>query len=68
MDDLIEALTIFRKYGNPDSPTHCTHDRLTVTIDPAVVSAEDIARLDELDFHTDGDTENGFYSFRFGSA
>jgi hypothetical protein len=68
VDDLIEALTIFRKYGNPSSPTHCEHDKLIVTIDPSMVSTEDIARLHDLGFLTDDDTENGFYSFRFGSA
>lgn len=65
MDDLIEALTILRKYGNPYSPTHCEHDELTICIDPETVAADDITRLDQLGvFISDG----AFMSFRFGSA
>ena len=63
--DLIEALTIFLKYDNPHSPTHCEHDELMVCINPAKVSAEDKARLEELGFHANDDDE---HSFRFGSA
>jgi len=66
MDDLINALTIFRKYANPASPTHCEHDTLYVMISPAEVSAEDRATLAELGFHAG--EELSFYSFRFGSA
>lgn len=66
MDDLIEALTIFRKYGNPAYPTHCSHDMLTVMINPADVSADDMTELDRLGFHPD--TDGCFYSMRFGSA
>jgi hypothetical protein len=66
MDDLIKALTIFRKYGNPDSPTHCEHDTLTVMIDPADVTPTDRGALAAFGFHP-GD-EGTFYSFRFGSA
>lgn len=65
MDDLIAALTIFRKYGNPRNPTHCEHDELTVCIEPSAVSDEDRAALEKLSFHANRD---GFYSFRFGSA
>jgi hypothetical protein len=66
MDDLIAALTIFRKYGNPYSPTHCEHDVMTVCIDPEDVSVEDIDALGKLGFRPDGD---GFFkSSRFGSA
>jgi hypothetical protein len=69
MNDLIEALQIFAKYGNPYSPTHCEHDVLTIMIDPAVVSAEDKARLNELDFAPYGEYgDDVFTSFRFGSA
>lgn len=67
MDDLIEALTILRKYGNPDYPTNCEHDELTVTIAPRLVSEEDKQRLGELDFLPDQYGE-GFKSFRFGSC
>lgn len=67
MGKLIEALQIFLKYGNPDYPTHCEHDQLTVLIGPDVVSESDTAKLSELGFHAD--PENGyFYSFRYGSA
>lgn len=66
MDDLIEALGIFRKYGNPRCPTHCEHDELWVCgIDPADVSDQDTVKLDELGFFVDDD---GFKSFRFGSC
>lgn len=66
MDKLIEALTIFLKYGNPSYPTHCEHDELMVMIDPALVSAEDKALLDGLGFIPND--EGYFTSFRFGSA
>ncbi len=66
MDDLIAALTIFRKYGNPTFPTNCTHDTLGVMIFASEVSQEDLVALAGLDFHPD---EFGtFYSHRFGSA
>jgi len=70
MKDLIEALTIFLKYGNPRNPTHCEHDVLTVCgIDPKKVSAEDTKRLDKLGFFlSDEDGDPCFQSFRFGSA
>lgn len=67
MSDLIEALTIFLKYGNPHNPTHCEHDEMTVCIDPSGVSAEDLARLEALSFRP-REREQCFYSFRFGSA
>lgn len=66
MDDLIKALQILRKYGNPEYPTNCCHDELTVCIDPALVSAEDMAALDELGFIPTDD--GAFHSFRFGSC
>lgn len=65
MSDLIEALQILLKYGNPHAPTHCEHDVLLVCIDPIKVSEEDIKRLSELSFKPD---ESGFASYRFGSA
>lgn len=68
MKDLIEALTILLKYGNPTYPTHCEHDELTICgIDPAGVSDEDKKRLDALGFFVSEDDEC-FKSFRFGSA
>ncbi len=69
MRDLIEALTIFTKYGDPACPTHCEHDVLTVMIDPALVSREDKARLKELGFTEGSEFSDGvFSSWRFGSA
>ena len=66
MKDLIEALTIFSKYGNPYCPTHCEHDKLYVMIEYNDVSEEDRKRLKQLCFDKD---ENGtFSSYRFGSA
>lgn len=39
MSDLIEALQILLKYGNPKKPTHCEHDILIIGgIDSLVVS------------------------------
>lgn len=69
MDDLIEALTILRKYSDTKWPTHCQHDVLTVCVDPDTVSGEDKAWLEELGFHVgDASGEMGFDSFRFGSC
>lgn len=68
MSKLIEALTIFLKYGDPQWPTHCEHDVLTICgIDPADVSDEDKAKLDELGFFV-GDEYEQFQSYRYGSA
>lgn len=67
-DGLIEALQIFRKYGNPPYPTHCDHDTLYVLIDPEIVSNEDEERLDELGFIPSDDPPCCFHSFRYGSA
>jgi hypothetical protein len=70
MKDLIAALQIFLKYGDPHSPTHCEHDTLTICgIDPADVSDEDKAELDRLGFFvSDEYGDEHFMSFRFGSA
>lgn len=65
MEDLITALTIFLKYGNPYSPTNCNHDELWVDVDPEIVSADDIKELEELGFIPD---DEGFISYRFGSC
>lgn len=66
MDNLIECLQIFRKYGNPTYPFNCNHDELWVNIDPELVSDEDKKKLDELGgfFEDDG----GFLSYDFGSC
>jgi hypothetical protein len=67
MQDLIAALTIFSKYGNPRRPTHCEHDIMYVCIKSESVSDEDKAALHKLGFFTDEDT-GMFTSFRYGSA
>jgi hypothetical protein len=66
MKELIEAFTIFAKYTDARC-TGCEHDTLYVYVNPAEVSAADIARLDELGFHACAEDEN-FYSYRYGSA
>lgn len=70
MKDLVEALQILLKYGDPRNPTHCEHDVLMVVgIDPADVSDEDKDRLDALGFFiSDEYGEPMFQSFRYGSA
>ena len=65
MSDLIEALQIFLKYGDPKYPTCCQHDILQVMIDVNLVSDEDKARLKELSFNI---FDGYFTSYRFGSA
>ena len=80
MEDLIKALQILLKYGNPKYPTHCEHDELNICgIDPELISEEDKKTLEELGFliNIEGvyDEENDFtpdeskiFSFRYGSA
>lgn len=68
MEDLIKALQIFLKYGNPAFPTHCEHDVMIICIDPDDVSKEDIAELDELGFIVSEEYDSYFCSYRFGSA
>ena len=70
MKDLIRALQILAEYGNPDNPTHCEHDKLTICgIDPADVSEADVQELDDLGFFISDDYgEDAFHSFRYGSA
>lgn len=65
MEDLIKALQILLKYGNPKYPTHCEHDCLFVGINPSIVSESDIIELDKLGF-CEGD--GGFNSYRYGSC
>jgi len=68
MEQLIKALQIFLKYGNPDYPTHCEHDMLYICgIDPADVSDEDKKELNRLGFFV-SEEDSGFESFRYGSA
>ncbi len=65
MEDLIKALTIFLKYGNPEYPTHCEHDVMYVDVDYDLVSDEDKVILKGLGFVEDED-DNKFKSYRFG--
>lgn len=68
MKDLIKALKIFLKYGNPDWPTHCEHDVMfIVDIQKKDVSKKDRKKLKKLGFHWDKDEET-YYSYKFGSA
>ncbi len=68
MSDLIEALQIFLKYANPEWPTNCAHDVLSIMeVTLEQVTKEDVERLEELGFSWDED-EGVFQSFRFGSA
>ncbi len=71
MNDLIEALQIFSKYGNSTFPTHCEHDVLFISpeISPILVSDEDINKLEELGFFVSVEYgEELFKSYRFGSC
>lgn len=70
MSDLIKALQILLKYGNPRHPTHCEHDVLIICgIDSSEVSEEDKLELEELGFHeTEEYGENQFCSYKYGSA
>ena len=67
MEDLIKALQIFLKYGNPKYPTHCEHDVMTVAVNPAIVTLEDQQALDALGFFA-ADEDGCFQSFKFGSC
>lgn len=80
MKDLIKALQIFLKYGNPNYPTHCIHDELIIHgIDMYKISIEDLQELRELGFEFDFegvyDEGNEFtpdhdkiYSYKYGSC
>jgi len=69
MEDLIKALQIFLKYGNPNNPFHCEHDYLYVDISVDLVSEEDLKALDELGFFPDSEYDSdGFGSFKYGSC
>ena len=66
-DEIVAAIRIFQRYGNPDRPFHCAHDILMVCISPNEVSEEDKEELDSLGFYPDFEND-GFHSFRYGSA
>jgi hypothetical protein len=68
MEDLIKALQILLKYGNPKYPTVCEHDILYIVgIDLKKISIEDINELENLGFNINIE-ESEIYSFKFGSA
>ena len=68
MEDLIKALQIFLKYGNPRNPTNCSHDEMAIMdIHKSQVSEADVLELDRLGFIWD-EAEEYFLSFRYGSA
>jgi hypothetical protein len=70
LQDLIEALTILKKYGDARAPTHCEHDVFRVSgicVAEDAVAADDAKRLNELGFHWDDDFLC-WYSYRFGSC
>ena len=68
MEDLIKALQILLKYGNPKYPTVCEHDILYIVgIDLEKISIEDITKLENLGFIINI-KESEIYSFKFGSA
>jgi hypothetical protein len=72
MEDLIKALQILLKYGNPDNPTNCVHDELWICgINPDIVSDDDIQKLDELGFFVSnefGEDNKQFKNYKYGSA
>ncbi len=68
MEDLIKALQILLKYGNPKYPTVFEHDILYIVgIDLKKISIEDINELENLGFNINIE-ESEIYSFKFGSA
>lgn len=68
MSDLIEALRILLKYGDPLRPTCCHHGEFTVCgVNPDDVIEEDKLRLKELGFFISSEDEC-FRSYRFGSC
>lgn len=66
LSDLVIAMNIFLKYGNPAYPTNCEHDELIVFISPSLVSEKDKGLLDGLGFFESED--DCFKSFKYGSA
>ena len=65
MEDLIKALQILLKYGNPKYPTVCEHDILYIVgIDLEKISIEDITKLENLGFIINI-KESEIYSYKF---
>lgn len=67
LDGLMRALQIFRKYGNPSSPTHCEHDVMMVAMPQDGISEADVAELLDLGFRWMSEYDC-WGSFRYGSA
>ena len=67
MENLIKALQIFLKYGNPKWPTHCEHDVMYVNINYNLVTIDDKILLRDLGF-VHNIEDNTFKSYVFGSA
>jgi hypothetical protein len=79
MKELIEALQILMKYGNPSYPFHCEHDILHIVgFDAENISKQDKDKLYQLGIivRIEGETDHDgeeirqteIYSFRYGSA
>lgn len=67
IDEIIEALTILKNYGDPRFPFHCEHDTLYVMVDPEKVPEDDLKRLEVLGFRP-SNLGGCFESSRYGSA
>ncbi len=68
MENLIKALQIFLKYGNPNYPTHCEHDILMIVgYTSSDFSKEDREELDNLGFFWNNEYDC-WTSFKYGSA
>lgn len=67
-DDLMQAISLLSKHKTTlFSPFHCEHDVLYVCSDYSKYSPEELAKLEGYGFiHNDAD--NGFMSYRYGSA
>lgn len=80
MEDLIKALQILLKYGNPKDPTNCVHDELSIHgIEPEAITEEDTKELEKLGFMIEIEgvydhenerepDESRIYSFKYGSC
>ena len=69
MEDLIKALQILAKYGNPAYPCHCANEYLSINIPYDTVSTEDKVELEKLGFKKDSVHEgDGFGSYKYGSC
>lgn len=68
MDDLIQALTIFKKYHNEKWPTHCEHDILMImAVGEQEMNEEDTQEVEKLGFHWSSEYDC-WVSYKFGRA